>query len=157
MDSLDIAILALRTRWPSILCSPSRDVGLSTTPCWMRVQQLEKSGAIGGYGAQIDARSIGLDVFAFVEVMIAFAGRAEFEAAVMNNVAVLECYTTANEADYMLKIVCRDVDDLDDLLRFTISLLQGLQRSSTMICLKAVKRGAALTSATRPHLMRNRS
>jgi Lrp/AsnC family leucine-responsive transcriptional regulator len=90
---------------------------------------------------------MGLGVFAFVQVMIDFSRRAAFEEAVLQNPAVLECYTTAGEADYMLKLVCRDVDDLDDLLRFSISLLPGLQRSSTMICLKSVKHRAPLSAA----------
>lgn len=157
MDSLDFAILAsLERDGRQSFASLADDVGLSKTPCWVRVQILEKSGTIGGYGAQIDPRAIGLGVFAFVEVMIDFARRAEFEAAVLDNVAILECYTTAGKADYMLKIVCRDVDDLDDLLRFNISLLPGLQRSSTMVCLKAVKQRSALTAATKPRFVRNR-
>jgi Lrp/AsnC family leucine-responsive transcriptional regulator len=47
----------------------------------------------------------------------------------------------------MLKLVCRDVDDLDDLLRFSISLMPGLQRSTTMICLKPVKSRSAASAA----------
>lgn len=157
MDAVDIAILAsLERDGRQSFAALADDVGLSKTPCWMRVQALEKSGAIGGYGARIDPRTIGLGVFAFVQVMIDFARRSEFETAVLENVAVLECHTTAGDADYILKIACRDVDDLDDLLRFNISLLPGLQRSTTMVCLKAVKQTAALTAAIKPRLVKNR-
>lgn len=157
MDALDITILAsLERDGRQSFATLADSVGLSKTPCWMRVQALEKSGAIVGYGAHIDPRSIGLGVVAFLQVMIDFARRAEFEAAVIDNAAVLECYTTAGEADYVLKIACRDVDDLDDVLRFNISLLPGLQRSSTMVCLKAVKQGAALTAAAKPRPTRNK-
>jgi Lrp/AsnC family leucine-responsive transcriptional regulator len=115
----------------------------------MRVQELEKT-AIRGYHADIDPRVLGLGVQAFVQVMIDFTRRAQFEAAVLENPSILECYTTAGEADYVLKIICRDVDDLDDLLRFNLSLLPGLQRSTTIIRLKAVKHARGVAGAAKP-------
>jgi Lrp/AsnC family leucine-responsive transcriptional regulator len=153
LDVIDLAILAsLEKDGRQSFAALAEDVGLSKTPCWNRVQDLEQSGAISSYGAHINPRALGLGVFAFVQVMIDFTRRAEFETAVLENVVILECYTTAGEADYVLKIVCRDVDDLDDLLRFNLSLLPGLQRSTTIICLKAVKHGAPLIAATKPRL-----
>ena len=148
MDQMDVAIIAsLERDGRQSFASLADTVGLSKTPCWTRVQTLETAGVIRGYVADVDARAVGLGVFAFVQVMIDFSRRAAFEDAVLQNPAILECYTTAGEADYMLKLVCRDVDDLDDLLRFSISLLPGLQRSSTMICLKSVKHRAPLSAA----------
>jgi len=148
MDQLDVAIIAsLESVGRQSFASMADSVGLSKTPCWTRVQTLETAGVIRGYVADVDARALGLGVFAFVQVMIDFSRRAAFEEAVLQNPAILECYTTAGEADYMLKLVCRDVDDLDELLRFSISLMPGLQRSTTMICLKAVKHRAPLSTA----------
>jgi len=157
MDALDLAILSsLERDGRQSFAALAENVGLSKTPCWMRVQALEQSSAIRGYGADIDPRALGLGVHAFVQVMIDFARRAEFEAAVLDNASILECYTTAGEADYVLKIICRDVDDLDDLLRFNLSLLPGLQRSTTIICLKAVKHGGGVTGAAKPRLKKGR-
>jgi Lrp/AsnC family leucine-responsive transcriptional regulator len=148
MDPMDVAIIAaLESDGRQSFASLAENVGLSKTPCWTRVQTLEASGAILGYVADVDAKALGLGVFAFVQVMIDFSRRAAFEEAVLQNPAILECYTTAGEADYMLKLVCRDVDDLDDLLRFSISLMPGLQRSTTMICLKSVKHRGPLSAA----------
>jgi Lrp/AsnC family leucine-responsive transcriptional regulator len=96
--------------------------------------------------AVIDAKAIGLGVFAFVQVMIDFSRRAAFEG-VLQNASILECHTTAGEADYVLKLMCRDVDDLDDLLRFSISLMPGLRRSTTMICLNPVKSHSSTSPA----------
>jgi Lrp/AsnC family leucine-responsive transcriptional regulator len=150
MDQIDIAIIAALERdGRQSFASLAESVGLSKTPCWNRVQALEASGIIRGYSVSVDPRSLGLGVLALVQVMIDFARRAEFEAAVLKNPSILECYTTAGEADYVLKLVCRDVDDLDELLRFSISLMPGLQRSTTMICLKPVKHGVAVAAALR--------
>jgi Lrp/AsnC family leucine-responsive transcriptional regulator len=157
MDAIDPAILAsLERDGRQSYAMLADSVGLSKTPCWIRAQALEKSGAIRGYQADIDPKTLGLGVYAFVQVMIDFTRRAEFEAAVLENASILECYTTAGEADYVLKIACRDVDDLDDLLRFNLSLLPGLQRSTTVICLKAVKHGGSITEAAQPRSRKGR-
>jgi Lrp/AsnC family leucine-responsive transcriptional regulator len=146
MDAVDQAILgSLERDGRQSYAALAESVGLSKTPCWMRVQALENSGAIRGFHADIDPRALGLGVHAFVQVMIDFTKRAEFETAVLANTSILECYTTAGDADYVLKIICRDVDDLDELLRFNLSLLPGLQRSTTIVCLKAVKHGTSIT------------
>jgi Lrp/AsnC family leucine-responsive transcriptional regulator len=157
MDAIDLSILgALERDARQSFASLSEAVGLSKTPCWARVQELEKSGAIRGYNADINPRAVGLGVFAFIEVKIDFNQRQAFETAASNNPAILECYTTAGEGDYLLKIVCRDVDDLDDLLRFNISLMPGLQRSTTMICLKTVKARSSTTAAAEPYVIKTR-
>jgi Lrp/AsnC family leucine-responsive transcriptional regulator len=148
MDAIDRSILmSLERDGRQSFGTLAENVGLSKTPCWSRVQSLEKSGALIGYYAEVDPRALGLGVFASVQVMIDSSRRDEFEKAVINNPAVLECYTVAGEADYSLKVACRDVDDLDDLLRFSISMLPGVQRSTTMICLKTVKQRGLITAA----------
>lgn len=70
MDALDILTLASLEHDGADFAALAEDVGLSRTPA--RVQELEKTGAITGYGAQVDPSAIGFGVFAFVEVMIDF-------------------------------------------------------------------------------------
>lgn len=148
MDKTDIAILsALEKDGRQSFAELSEKVGLSKTPCWSRVQNLEKSGAIRGYHADIHPSALGFNVTAYVQVMIDFGRRAEFEAAVIAHTSIMECFTTAGEGDYFLKVICKDVDGLDDLLRYSLSLLPGLQRSTTIICLKTIKDGSSLTDA----------
>src|SRR2546422_8726287 len=74
-------------------------VGLSKTPCWQRVRDLERSGVIRGYRAEIDSAQLGLQVEAFVHVTLSSVQHAEFEAAVIQHPAVLQCFTTAGQAD----------------------------------------------------------
>ncbi|WP_114954357.1 Lrp/AsnC family transcriptional regulator [Sphingosinicella terrae] len=151
MDAVDRSILAsLERDARQSFSTLAENVGLSKTPCWTRVQSLERSGALAGYYAEVDPRALGLGVYAFVQISIDFARRPEFETAVRDCPAVIECYTIAGDADYLAKVICRDVDDLDNLLRFSISALPGVQRSATMVCLKTVKtRGSVLAAAER--------
>ena len=159
MDRTDFAILeALEADARLSFAALAERVGLSNTPCWSRVQTVERQGAIKGYRAVLDAAALGLGLNAFIEVAIDLDAHAAFEAAVIGHPSILACYTTAGDGDYLLHVVTRDVGTLDDLLRFEISRLPGVQRSSTMVCLKTIKEGAMLTkAAARPASPRSRS
>ena len=125
-------------------------VGLSKSPCWSRVRELERSGVIRGVAAQLEPSALGLAVQCFVEVRIRFDAHVDFEAAVMAHPAVIECHTTAGDSDYILRIYARSVEHLDELLRHDLSKLPGVHRLATNICLKTIKARASLTEwATR--------
>lgn len=147
MDRLDWAILAAlegdgRISYGAL----GETVGLSKTPCWTRVQRLEEQGVITGYRATIDRQKIGLTLVAFCEVAVDFIHHRDFETAVLEHPAILECYSTAGKGDYLLKILCRDVDHLDAILRLELSSVAGLVRSSTTIALKAIKQEARMVA-----------
>ena len=54
-------------------------VGLSKSPCWSRVRELERRGVIRRYRAEIDPAAVGLELHAFVQVTINSAKHTEFE------------------------------------------------------------------------------
>ena len=122
-------------------------VGLSPSAAHRRVKILEQKGVITGYPAAIDPYAIGLKLSAFVDVSVEFAKHPAFEEAVMDHPAVLNCYTTAGDGDYLLHVVTSDVEALDSLLRGELSRLPGVHRFATTICMKTIKRGAPLMAA----------
>ena len=153
MDNIDLAILAALERDGRLSFSELADrVGLSKTPCWSRVQALEKSGAICGYHAEIDPEALSLGISAYVQIMIDSGKREEFESAVLAQPSIIECSTAAGDADYMLHVVCKDVLELDDLLRYGISTMPGVQRSVTIICLRKIKNRSPITDSARMRL-----
>lgn len=146
MDTFDHAILRLLERdGRASYVGLAEQVGLSKTPCWARVQALEKAGVIRGYRAVLDPEALGLGLTAFVQVSIEFGSHTAFEAAALAHPAITECYTTAGDGDYLLRVVTRDVGTLDSLLREDLCRLPGVQRFSTQICLKTIKDGGALS------------
>jgi Lrp/AsnC family leucine-responsive transcriptional regulator len=148
VDKVDWAILeALEADGRESFAVIAERVALTKTPCWTRVQTLERDGAIKGYRAVIDPNSVGLKLTAFVEVTIEFGSRLAFERAVGEHPAIIECYTTAGEADYLLQVMTSDVERLDSLLREEVCRLPGVQRSSTTICLKRIKDNGPITRA----------
>lgn len=150
MDRLDWKIIAaLETDGRQSYAVLGEQIGLSKSPCWSRVKNLEESGVIEGYAARLDPTALGLAVQSFVEVQIRFDAHTEFEAAVLAHPAVVECYTTAGESDYMLKIFARSAEHLDKLLRYNLSKLPGVQRLKTVVCLKTIKRQGNLAEWAR--------
>lgn len=148
MDNFDLGILAaLEADGRQPFSAIAEQVSLSKTPCWARVQLLERSGAITGYRAVIDPSALGLKLTAFVEVQVEFGRHGDFEQAVNAHPAVVECYTTAGQADYLLLVMTSDVERLDSLLRDELCHLPGVRRFSTTVCLKRIKHDGALTRA----------
>jgi len=139
MDRTDHRLLALLERQGRASFAEIADnVGLSKTACWNRLQTMEKAGLVTGYRASLDREKLGLSILAFVSVTIDLGRHDEFERAVSGVPAVLDCYTTAGEFDYMLRVVARDVSALDELLRAQLGPLPGVRSFSTRICLKTV-------------------
>jgi Lrp/AsnC family leucine-responsive transcriptional regulator len=122
-------------------------VGLSKTPCWKRVQDLEAAGIIQGYRAVLDPGRLGLEHTVFVNVTLELGHQETFEAAVVAHPLVLECHTTAGASDYLLRVAVGSVVDLDRLLREELRNLPGVQRLSSLICLKPIKKAASLAAA----------
>ena len=114
-------------------------VGLSKTPAWARVRDLEQRGLISGYHAEIAPGALGLEIHAFVHVKIRSVASDAFESAVKAHPAVLECYTTAGDADYLLHVLVPSASSLDALLRFELSRLPGVESVATTVALKTIK------------------
>lgn len=146
MDRIDWKILSeLESDGRMSFTELSERVGLSKSPCWTRVRELEAGGAIQGYGAQIDPAALGLAVQCFAAVRISLDGHEAFETAATAHPAIIECHTTAGDSDYLLRIFARSVEHLDDLLRHELSKLPGVHRLSTTVCLKTIKSRSPIT------------
>jgi len=140
MDKIDWKILAeLEENGRLSFAELGDKVALSKSPCWSRVRDLEQSGAIAGYGALIDPNAVGLTVHCLVSVRIRFDMHDAFEQAVIDHPAVMECYTTAGDSDYVLRVHARSVEHLDDLLRHKLAKLPGVHRLTSTLFLKAIK------------------
>src|SRR5687767_5861231 len=115
LDATDSAILrALENDARLSFNELAEEVGLSKTPSWARVRELERQKVITGYRAQIDPARVGLELHAFVQVTINATRHADFESAVQRHKSVLECYTTAGQADYLLHILVPGIAALDE-------------------------------------------
>ena len=127
----------------------AEQIGLSKTPTWARVQNLEKKKIITGYRAEIDPAAMGLTLHAFVQVTITGARHADFEAAVLRHPSVIECHTTAGQGDYLLHVLVSGIAALDEVLREDIARMPGVQRQTTTIGMKTIKRSASIVECAK--------
>ncbi|MFC4699231.1 Lrp/AsnC family transcriptional regulator [Glaciecola siphonariae] len=118
-------------------------VGLSKTPCWNRVKALQKQGFIKGYRAQLDGSLLGLEIRAFVHVIVNFNESAQFEASVNANDNILRCEAVTGDFDYLLEVAAPDMPRFDVLLRHELSKLPGVMRFSTSISTREIKHAHA--------------
>lgn len=145
LSRIDLAILRILEADARIsFAALAERVGLSKSPCWSRVQALEKAGVITGYHARIAPQAVGKGLTVFAQATVDFARAEAFEAAVLRHPAITDCHSTAGAADYLLRIVAADVADLDHLLRKDLSALPGVQRLTTTVCMKAIKAGGGV-------------
>jgi DNA-binding Lrp family transcriptional regulator len=122
-------------------------VHLSTSQVSRRVQRLHDAGVIDHYCALINPSAIGLDVIAYSEVTLDRQNsRASevFEREITDLPQVLECYTLAGQADYLLRIVASDLNSLSEFMTTKILRMQGVANVKSTITLRQVKHTHAL-------------
>ena len=119
----------------------AEEVGLSQSACTRRIQALEASGQITGYGARFGHRALGFHVTALVDITLSTQVEeelAQFERAVAEIDGVVECMLVSGAHDYRLKIICRDLDDYERLHREHLGRLPRVTTISSSFVLRAV-------------------
>lgn len=117
MDEIDRKLLALLQGDATLSMAQLADaVGLSTTPCWKRVQRLHSTGVITGQVALVAPARVGIGISVFVEVVAADhtpAWRTAFVDAVTAMPEVMEVWRMAGEVDYLLRVVAGGMSEFD--------------------------------------------
>lgn len=143
LDKFDIQIIkALQQDARSTHQKLARDIPLSPSQIGRRLQRLEDSGLIEGYHLSLRPEKIGLSVTAFVHVSLERHGEAElrhFSDAVAAMPEILECYATAGEADYLMRVVVRDLPSLSRFVMNRLMSLPLVRSARSTITLEAIK------------------
>jgi Lrp/AsnC family transcriptional regulator len=122
-------------------------VGLSASPCWRRIDRLERAGFIKRRVALLDRRKVGLNAQIFAQVKLNAHGRAnldEFAAAIRDLPEVLECYVMMGSVDFLLRIVAPDIEAYEKLFFNRLSQLPGVQEVNSTVALSEIKATTAL-------------
>ena len=116
-------------------------VGLSKTPCQLRLARLQRDGVILGFRAVVDPAKLGLDHVAFTEVKLSDTREAalrEFNAAVRRIPEVEGCHMIASSFDYLLKVRTADIRRYREVLGEKISSLPHVASTSTFVAMETV-------------------
>lgn len=117
-------------------------VGLSSTPCWKRVKELEASGVIRRYTALVDREKVGLSLCVLAELNLTRHSEQdvrEFERAVADCPQIVSCYATTGQADYVIKVLVPDIKHYEAFLHETAFKLPGVTHVRSSVVLKEVK------------------
>uniref|UniRef100_UPI000E715E34 Lrp/AsnC family transcriptional regulator n=1 Tax=Teichococcus vastitatis TaxID=2307076 RepID=UPI000E715E34 len=142
LDRIDLRILAqLQRRGRITNVELAEAVGLSASPCLMRVKRLEKAGYIAGYGAQIQLHKLGDVLTVFTEVTLADHRSHDFqrfEARIRAVEEVLECHLVSGGYDYLLKFMTRGIQQYQEIIELLLAQNIGIEKYFSYVVIKTV-------------------
>jgi len=124
------------------------EVGMSASALWRRVRSMEESGVIERYGAVVNPEEMGMGFEAIVHVRLTRHEPdriVEFIRAVKASKEVQECYATTGQADYHLRVLCRDLDAYNRFLEGFLFRQPAVDSAQTNVVLRTIKRGQPVT------------
>jgi len=148
LDKTDLKILHILQENSKITnLDLSKKIGLSPAPTLERVKKLENTDIIQSYHAKVNQQAIGLNVKTFVQVSLAWQkdnALNNFMAKVQEIDEIVECYIITGEADFLMKIVCKDIPTYEQLLFKTLSQIEEIERLKTLMTLSSIKDSSVL-------------
>ena len=147
MDAIDRKILAVIQEDASLsVAEIGNRVGLSSTPCWKRIQRLEADGVITKRVALIAAEKIGLGITVFVSIETGDHSQdwlAKFAETVTAMPEVMEFYRMAGDVDYMLRVVVPDIAGYDTFYKKLIATV-SLKNVTSRFAMEKIKSTTSL-------------
>jgi Lrp/AsnC family transcriptional regulator, leucine-responsive regulatory protein len=148
LDAVDIRILTeLQANAKLTNAELASRVNLSPSPCLTRVRALERAGIIDRHVTLLNPLSIGLALSVFIQVRLdrqVEPALERFERAMEQFVEVMECYLMTGDADYLVRVVVRDLQELERFIVKHLSRIEGVANIRSSFALKQVKYKTAL-------------
>ncbi|MEI4486676.1 Lrp/AsnC family transcriptional regulator [Frigidibacter sp. MR17.14] len=148
LDNFDMRILSLLQAEGDLTQGQiSERVNLSPTQCGRRIARLRKEGYIQRFAAVLDLRRLGYTIVAHTLVSLRShedSANTSFRDFIARAPEVVECFAQTGDADYIVKIVCRDLDDLSEFLDRLIKAAGNLASLRSSIALKEIKKDHGL-------------
>ncbi len=148
LDSRDCQLLALLQKDCRISNADLAErVGMSSSACWRRVRVFEEAGLISQYRAELSPERAGLSFQALVHVHLTRHNPEHLErfiAAIEKRPEVMECYATTGQADYHMRVICKDIGAYNVFLEEFLFRLPAVESAQTNVVLREIKRSNAL-------------
>ena len=143
LDKQDIAILS-ELQHDATLSSTTlaERVGLSQSPCWRRVNQLEEAGVIQQRVALLARKKLGLEMLAVVNVKLASHGwqsLPKFKQRVVSFPEVLQCFLVMGDIDFILLVATRTVEEYNRFVQGKLAQIPGVQSIDSRIVIEETK------------------
>jgi Lrp/AsnC family transcriptional regulator len=146
-DAVDLKILTILQRDCTIsVADIAKEVGLSTTPCWRRIQKLEQEGVIQSRVALLNPKKVDVGVTVFLAITTSehtIEWLERFHAVLKDFPEVVEAYRMSGQVDYLLRIVVPDIESYDRLYKRLIARIP-LNDVSSSFAMEQIKYTTAL-------------
>lgn len=150
LDTMDIKILRiLQQDCTKPVAEIGKEVGLSTTPCWRRIQKMEEAGVIQRRVALLDPPKVQAGVTVFVSISTnqhSIDWLERFHAAIVEFPEVVEFYRMSGQVDYLLRVVVPDIAAYDAFYKRLIGRIE-LTNVSSAFAMEQIKFTTALPLA----------
>ncbi len=142
LDDTDVKILRiLQEDCTRPVAEIGKEVGLSTTPCWRRIQKLEEQGVIQRRAAVLSAAKINAGVTVFVQIKTdqhSHAWLEKFHSAVVEFPEVVEFYRMSGEIDYLMRVVVPNIEAYDIFYKKLIDRIE-ISKVSSAFAMEQIK------------------
>lgn len=154
VDPFDLKILAALQEDGRLTNQELADVaGLSASQCSRRRMRLEQDGVIAGYRAALSGEALGFELIAFIQITLATHSpdnAKKFRSLVNRVDDIQDAYALTGDADYLLKVVLRDLKSLSDIVNNVLMPHQSVAHVRSSIVLDRLKQGSRLPLAALP-------
>lgn len=143
LDRFDRQIIEILSKHGRLsITELAKRIGLSTSPCQVRLKRLQDQGYILGFRAILDPQKLLLEHVAFTEVKLSDTTEralSAFNDAVLKIPEIEQCHMIAGAFDYLLKVRTTDIRAYRRILGETISNLPYVANTSTYVSMQSVK------------------
>jgi Lrp/AsnC family transcriptional regulator len=143
LDRYDIGILnALQKDATLSTTDLAEAVGLSQSPCWRRINQLQTAGVIKRRVALLARDKLGLEVLVFVHVKLTSNGwlsLPKFKQQVVSFPEVIQCFVLMGDIDFMLLVATRTIEDYNNFVQKKLAQIPGVHSIDSRIVLEETK------------------
>ena len=143
IDTTDKSLLSLLQQNSKLTIKElARHLNLTQSPIFERIKRLEKEGYIKGYTAKIDRKKVGLKLLVFCNISLKEHDAkfiATFEKDIQGLDEVIACYHIGGLFDYLLKVVCTDMDAYQEFVAKKLASLGNIGRVQSSFVMTEVK------------------
>lgn len=146
MDGIDRAILReLQNDGRMTATALAGQIGLTLAPCHRRLRELETTGVIRGYRAEVDPAKVGLGFEALVFVTLRDRQNMKaFESEVAGNEQIVDAQRLFGEPDFLLRVMAEDLPAYQRFYDEVLIALPGVEKLTSTIVMKNLKSGGRL-------------
>jgi Lrp/AsnC family transcriptional regulator len=148
LDAADLRILrAVQADASRPVAELAKSLGMSQPACWRRLNRLRQEGYIVAERAVLSRERLGFDAQVFALVKLTSVGRgnlAGFADAIRALPEVVECHVLMGTADFLLRIVTRDIHAYERFFFERLSSIEGIQDVTSAVSLSEIKPAAGL-------------